>query len=170
MIALIKRLIFRVLTVVSTWMAKRKVAAWGQGFTVNYPCVFTRETTVGAYCHFNGIRVIGGGRFVVGDYFHSGDGILVLTQNHNWKSPETLPYDSADQLRDVTIGDYVWMGSRSILLPGATLGSGCIVQAGAVVSGAVPENAVVGGNPAKVLKYRDPALVDALVKSGKFLL
>ena len=50
----------------------------------------------------------------------------------------------------------VWIGARAIVLPGCTyIGHGSIIGAGSVVTKDVPDYAVVGGNPAKVLKYRD---------------
>jgi maltose O-acetyltransferase len=55
----------------------------------------------------------------------------------------------------VTIGKYVFVGCGAIILPGATIGDRVVVAAGAVVSGDVPENSIVGGNPAKVLGSTD---------------
>jgi acetyltransferase-like isoleucine patch superfamily enzyme len=54
----------------------------------------------------------------------------------------------------VTIGDDVWIGRRVIILPGVTVGSGCILGAGAVISRDVPPGAVAVGNPARVVRYR----------------
>ena len=55
----------------------------------------------------------------------------------------------------VTIESDVWIGARVIILPGVTIGKGAILAAGAVVTKDVPDYAVVGGVPAKVLKYRN---------------
>ena len=52
----------------------------------------------------------------------------------------------------VTIGDNVWFGGRAIVLPGVTIGNNVVVAAGAVVARDVPDNTVIGGNPARVLK------------------
>lgn len=56
--------------------------------------------------------------------------------------------------RLVTIGDDVWIGTRAVILPGVRVGRGSIVGAGAVVTKHVPDYAVVGGNPARVIRYR----------------
>jgi acetyltransferase-like isoleucine patch superfamily enzyme len=170
MLDAIKRLIFRVLRWACTTYARRKVARYGVGLTVNFPCMFTTNTEIGNYCHFNGMKVRGTGRLTVGNYFHSGEEIFILTQNHNYRDPQCLPYDHVDIPRDVTIGDYVWLGSRVTILPGVVLGDGCIVQAGAVVSGKFPPNAILGGNPAVIIRYRDEAAVARLVSQGRFLL
>ncbi len=58
---------------------------------------------------------------------------------------------------DTVIGNDVWIGQQAVILPGARLGDGVIVGAGAVVSGAVPDYAIVIGNPARVLRLRFPA-------------
>lgn len=170
MLDAIKPSIFRALRWASTAYARRKVARYGLGFTVNFPCLFTTNTEIGNYCHFNGMKVRGIGRLTIGDYFHSGDEILILTQNHNYRNPQCLPYDHVDIARDVTIGDYVWLGSRVTILPGAVLGDGCIVQAGAVVSGKFPPNSILGGNPAVIFRYRDAEVVQRLVDQQRFLL
>lgn len=54
----------------------------------------------------------------------------------------------------VTIGNDVWIGMRSIIMPGVNIGDGSVIGAGAVVTKDVPAYAIVGGVPAKVIKYR----------------
>lgn len=56
--------------------------------------------------------------------------------------------------KHVDIGEDVWIGSGVIILPGVSIGDGAVVGAGAVVTADVPENAIVVGVPAKVVKYR----------------
>lgn len=169
MLKKVKRLLLSGLKVAATAYAKCNVGSYGIGFTVNFPCQFTPSTHVGDHCHFNGIRVRGEGELRIGDYFHSGEDILVITWNHNYKAPDRLPYDENYVRRNVTIGRYVWVGSRSIILPGAELGDGCVVQAGAVVSGAHAPNSIIAGNPAIPIAYRDAELVEKLVSEGRFL-
>lgn len=53
----------------------------------------------------------------------------------------------------IHIGKNVWIGANATVLPGVTIGDGAIVAAGAVVNRDVPENTVVGGVPAKVIKH-----------------
>ena len=52
------------------------------------------------------------------------------------------------------IGDDVWIGTNVIILPGVNIGSHCIIGAGSVVTKDVPDYAIVGGVPAKVIRYR----------------
>ena len=56
----------------------------------------------------------------------------------------------------VAIGDDVWLGTRAIILPGVSLGSHCIVGAGAVVTKSFPDYAIVAGVPARILRMRKP--------------
>lgn len=66
---------------------------------------------------------------------------------------------------DVTIGHDVWIGYRSTILSGVTIHDGAVVAAGSVVTKDVPAYAIVGGNPAKLIKYRfSPKVIEKLLK------
>lgn len=52
------------------------------------------------------------------------------------------------------VGDYAWLASHSVILPGVTVGEGAVVAAGPVVSRNVPPYTLVGGNPAQVIRER----------------
>ena len=54
------------------------------------------------------------------------------------------------------IGNYVWIGQDVLLARGITLGTGCVIGAGAVVTGSVPPYAIMGGNPARLIRFRFP--------------
>ena len=58
----------------------------------------------------------------------------------------------SDDLPELTIGPNAWIGARAVLLAGASVGEDAVVAAGAVVTAPVPAGAVVGGNPARVLR------------------
>ncbi len=64
-------------------------------------------------------------------------------------------------IKPIIVEDYVWIGAKSVILQGVTIGRGSIVAAGAVVTKDVPPNTVVGGVPAKVIKsiIKTPSLV-----------
>jgi acetyltransferase-like isoleucine patch superfamily enzyme len=165
----IKKTYFQLQTIFWTFYAKRKVQSAGIGLKVNYPSRFSNKTIIGDDCHFNGINIIGSGSVLIGDHFHSGSGLLIITQNHNYEMPNALPYDDIDISKDIHIGKNCWFGSRVIVLPGAVVEDGVVVQAGAVVFGRVPMCAVVGGNPWKVIKYRDVGRYSELEEKGVYV-
>ncbi|MBG0761633.1 hypothetical protein BOO22_19695 [Vibrio cidicii] len=69
-------------------------------------------------------------------------------------------------LKKIKIGNDVWIGANVILLPGVSIGDGAVIAAGAVVSKDVPPYAIVGGVPAKLIKYRfEPEVIDGLLAS-----
>lgn len=93
---------------------------------------------------------------------------MIITQNHNYDHGAAIPYDDTYELKNVVIEDNVWFGNRVIVVGNITIGEGAIVAAGAVVSKDVPKCAIVGGNPAKVIKYRDIEHYEKLKQEGKF--
>ena len=92
---------------------------------------------------------------------------MVITQNHNYEG-ELIPYDNTYVKKPVMIGDCVWFGNKVTVLGGVTIGEGAIIAAGAVVTKDVPPLAIVGGNPAKVIKYRNADHYFKLKAEGKF--
>lgn len=84
-----------------------------------------------------------------------GPDVIIITGNHEFNRIDIPMRDQGEtRPESVVIDDDVWIGTRSIILPGVHIEKGAIIGAGAVVTKDVPEYAVVGGNPAKVIKYR----------------
>lgn len=105
----------------------------------------------------------------IGQHFHTGRGLTIFSSNHNYESDESIPYSHDSILKPVIIEDFVWLGSNVTIVPGVTIGEGAVVGAGSVVTRNVPRCAVVGGNPAKVIKYRNIEQFEKLKKEGKFM-
>lgn len=150
-----------------TFFASKRIKSHGVGLRVNHKCYFNRNTQVGNYCNFNGMRITGGGKIVIGDYFHSGIQCMIISENHNYEG-ERIPYDDTYIYKEIRIGDCVWLGNRVTIVGNVTIGEGAIIAAGAVVTKDVPPLAIVGGNPAKVLKYRDREHYYKLKEDKKF--
>lgn len=91
-----------------------------------------------------------------------GPNVTILTGEHVIEDRRPIRIQDAEYLakhghpphRPVTIGDDCWIGVNAVILPGVSLGKGCVVAAGAVVTGSFDEYSVVGGVPARLLKYR----------------
>lgn len=89
------------------------------------------------------------GGIFIGDGVLIGHNVVLATLNH-----AKSPCDRSTMLpAPIHIGKNVWIGANATVLPGVTIGDGAIVAAGAVVNRDVPENTVVGGVPAKVIKH-----------------
>lgn len=108
---------------------------------------FSQELlSIGKFCQIaHGVRFIGS------------------SANHGTKGPSTFPFAVFDpetmlgyqpDTRDMTIGNDVWLGFEAKVMPGANIGNGVIVGAGAVVRGSIPDYAIVTGNPARVVRMR----------------
>jgi len=84
-----------------------------------------------------------------------GVNVVLLGFNHGFYTRE-IPTKEQDYMdAPIVVEDDVWIGAGSIILSGVTIGRGAIIASGAVVNRDVPPFAIVGGVPAKVLKFRD---------------
>lgn len=150
-----------------TQFCRKKCKTVGKRLRCNAYCKFTAATEIGDCCNFNGLKISGKGRVVIGNYFHSGQQCMFLTENHNYEG-ELIPYDGTYITKEIIIGECVWIGSRVMILGGVHIGEGAIIQAGAVVVRDIPPYAIAGGNPATVFKYRDKEHFMMLKEEGKF--
>jgi acetyltransferase-like isoleucine patch superfamily enzyme len=94
------------------------------------------------------------GRIVIGEDALFGPDVFVTASNYKY-APGTPIVLQPRVERDVTIGQDVWLGARTIVLPDVTIGDGCVVAAGSVVTRSLPPGAVAAGVPARVVKLRD---------------
>ncbi len=113
----------------------------------------TGEITMGAHCTINPYTVVRG-TVKMGDGVRIGAHASVLGFNHNSDDPTRPIWQQGVSAKGIVIGDDVWIGSGAIVLDGLTVGSHCIIAAGAVVTKDVPDYAIVAGNPAKLLRDR----------------
>lgn len=88
------------------------------------------------------------GGIEIGDGVFIGQQVVIATLNHDFapdKRGNMIP-------KRVKIGNRVWIGAHATICPGVTVGDNAVIGAGAVVTHDVPENAVVAGVPAKIIK------------------
>ena len=113
---------------------------------------FGKNTTVGERVFINaGCKFQDQGGIVIGDDCLIGHNVVLATLNH-----DLSPSRRADMIPSpIIIGDNVWIGSNVTVLPGVTLGKNSVVAAASVVTKDVPENSVVVGSPARVVRSLD---------------
>jgi acetyltransferase-like isoleucine patch superfamily enzyme len=113
------------------------------------------QIVIGNNCVINRDCLLDGrqGKIEIGNNVDIARGVWIFTMEHD-------PHDDYHRpvFGNVTIGDYVWIASRVIILPGVTIGKGALIAAGAVVTKDVPEGKIVGGIPAKVIGDRKSKL------------
>lgn len=105
----------------------------GENFYANFGCVFLDV------CEIR-----------IGDNCFLGPGVHIYTATHPLEARERNA--GAEFGKPVAIGRNVWIGGRAVINPGVKIGNNAVVASGAVVTKDVPDHAVVGGNPARVIK------------------
>ncbi|MFH5798273.1 maltose acetyltransferase domain-containing protein [Haladaptatus sp. CMAA 1911] len=108
----------------------------GDGFYANFDCVILDVC-----------------RVEMGRNCWLGPGVHVYTATHPLDAETRV--EGPEYGKPVTMGDDVWVGGRAVVDPGVEIGDGAVVAAGAVVTEDVPQNTVVGGNPATVIRELD---------------
>ena len=102
--------------------------------------------TIGAYSFLGTITVALHEEVSIGKNVCINDGVQLLTASHDVSDPQW------NQIKaKISIGDYAWIATNAIILPGVHIGKGAVVGAGAVVSKDVAPGTIVAGNPAKLL-------------------
>lgn len=121
-----------------------KCANFGTGKGIN----IGNDSGIGVRCYIRG-------PLEIGNYVMMGPEVIILTSTHRFDSLDVpMCLQGSHSNKKVVIEDDVWIGTRAVILPGITIGKGSIIGAGAIVTKDVPAWAIVGGNPAKVIKYR----------------
>lgn len=121
-----------------------------------------KNVIIGDYCFVgeNNRFISLNALITIGDYVMTGPDVLFISGNHQFDILGKRMIDIGDSEKsndcdqDIFVDDDVWIGARSIILKGVSIGKGAVIGAGAVVTKNVPPYAVIAGNPAKIIKYR----------------
>ncbi len=105
----------------------------GENFYANFDCVILDVCPV-----------------IIGANCALGPGVHIYTATHPLDAQERIL--GPEYGKPVTIGDNVWIGGRSVINPGVTIGNDVVIASGSIVIKDVPDSVVVGGNPAKIIK------------------
>ena len=115
-----------------------------------------------------------GTHLYIGNYCSIAGGVVfLLSSEHYINHISTFPFRArlvdgqaeAFSKGDIVVNDDVWIGEQAIIMSGVSIGQGAVIAAGAVVTKDVPPYALVGGVPAKIIKYRfNKELIDELIK------
>lgn len=105
----------------------------GANFYANFDCTFLDVCPI-----------------TIGDNVMFAPGVQLYTATHPIDPVERN--SGLEYAKPITIGNNVWIGGSAIVVPGVTLGDNVVVAAGAVVTKSFPDNVVIGGNPARVIK------------------
>jgi len=176
---MIQKLLLYPFTILQTIIKKVQIRYWSYQLQqiavtckstpyVGGKSTFMGKIHLGENCNFNGMTIQGNGTVYFGDNFHSGIECMIVTQNHNYDTGNAIPYDDTFDYKTITIGNNVWFGNRVLITGNVNIGEGAIIAAGSVVVKDVPPYAIVGGNPAQIIKYRNVEHYETLKSQKHF--
>ena len=145
-------------------LKKSAFASCGQKVQLGANCSFTgiENITVGNDVSFGAFNRILSTRakVIIGNHIMFAPNVTIVTGNHRidmlgkYMSEVTDEEKLDENDKDVIIDDDVWIGTNVVILSGVHIHCGAVIGAGCVVTRDVPPYAIVGGNPARVIKYR----------------
>lgn len=134
------------------------MGAWSYGQPIVHSWGEGARLIIGRYCSIAGdVHVLLGGN-------HRTDWVTTYPFSEQWHQHAGKITGHPSSNGNVVIGNDVWIGERAMILSGVTIGDGAVVGASALVTKDVPPYAIVGGNPARIIRYRfDPATIKKLL-------
>ena len=149
----------------------RKFKSFGIGSKITLPIEdisYPENIEIGSYVYIGpGAKFYARGGIKIGNNVSIGPRVEIHTSNHRYEGT-MIPYDNYVVLKPVVIEDNVWIGANVAIVPGVTIHEGAVIGMNSVVTKDVEKCAVVGGNPARVIKYRDISRYESLKKKKKF--
>lgn len=147
---------FKLIRAFRSFIASKTLDSAGRKINIEYMADFGtgRNIKIGNRSGL-GIKCRVRGPLEIGDMVMMGPDVMILGGGHNNGRTDIPMIDQGvPNSAETIIGSDVWIGARAIIMPGVKIGNGVIIGAGAVVTKDVPNFAVVGGVPARIIKYR----------------
>ena len=114
-----------------------------------------------------GAHIDARGGVFIGNNVHIGGNLTIYSYSHNYEG-DALPYDDTWIVKPVLIENNAWIGMNVSIIPGVIIGEGAVIGLGTVVSMDIPPLAIVGNQKPRIIKYRDKAHYDSLVKKRAY--
>lgn len=116
------------------------------------------EISIGSHCGISGVSFCASDRITVGNYVQIGANTKIMDNDMHSLDYMERRVDDRSNIRKkaISIGDDCFIGANCIILKGTTLGRNCVVGAGSVVHGEFPDNVIIAGNPARIIKNIEP--------------
>lgn len=138
-----QRLIYYVLQLKAYMVFGRRVYAHG-----NFKVGNRKNVSIGERCTINtGVFILGHCQIDIGDRVTMSANCMLIDSGLDLATTDRSHVEAF-----VKVGSDVWIGAGAIILPNVELGRGCVVGAGSVVTRSVPEDCIVAGNPARVIR------------------
>ena len=144
-------------TGIRTWLCRKMVLSCGSGVHINKHVYFGfNDVRIGNNTGIDPNFRLHNSSLTIGDYTMIGDDLLIMGGGHKFMDKNTpISLQGHFDKSSLSIGNDVWIGRRVIILGGVKrIGDGAIIGAGSVVTHDVPDYAIVAGNPATIIKYR----------------
>jgi acetyltransferase-like isoleucine patch superfamily enzyme len=110
-------------------------------------------STIGNHSSFNRNTVLRG-KYKIGNYVAVGPNCSIMGFNHRFDNTTELISKQGRTVKGIIIEDNVWIGANSVILDGVTIGEGCVIGGGSVITKSIPPFSIAVGNPCKVIKNR----------------
>lgn len=95
------------------------------------------------------------GGVIIGDDVIGGQNIRFHSSNHNFNDKNLLIRKQGVTCEGIVVGNNCWIGAGVVFCDGVTIGNGCVIGANSVITKSFPDNCVIAGSPAKIIKKRD---------------
>lgn len=94
------------------------------------------------------------GGIAIGNDVMMGQSVRFHAQNHNFDKHDILLREQGTNSKGISVGNNCWIGSGTVFLDGSSVGNGCVVGANSLITKAFPDNCIIMGQPASIVRYR----------------